>query len=153
MSYLSKVAVLLLLNGKSPKKIAGLSLIELLLVITVLATISVVGINFWARTAEDQKIATTVQQFQSLMLTERNYYQSRGTWPDLANLTDFYTFAPGMQYIVTNPWGIAYKIIDSTFQESLSPQTMSTTVPTLLSLIHIYSDWRTTPISSLSRSK
>lgn len=131
MSYLSIVTTLLRIHGKSRQKIAGLSLIELLLVITVLATISVVGINQLARSAENQKIETTVQQFQSLMLNARNYYQSRATWPDLANLTDFYNFAPGTQYMVNNPWGIPYKIIDSTFQESVSPQTMSTTVPTL----------------------
>lgn len=92
------------------RKQQGLTLIELLLVITVLTVFAGVGISQFNKQNTQQRAIRTAQQIQLWSQAAASYYVQEGKWPSIsasdAIPADFQAYVP--VNIITNPWGEGY---------------------------------------------
>lgn len=89
---------------------AGVTLIEIILVIAVASVMALVGINSLQRKVTDDRIERTVLQLQEIAAAARAYYLSySGSWP--ASFQTMSEFLPAEAWDLTAPenaWGPKY---------------------------------------------
>lgn len=91
----------------------GVTLIEILLVISVLSLITMLGVRTIQQQTLQTKIAITGEQLQGLATAANAYYESvQSHWPE--KLTDLTSFFPPslLAKPLTNPWGLALSLPD-----------------------------------------
>src|SRR5437588_2311160 len=72
---------------KNRQQIAGYTLLELLLVITILAILAGLGINLYYQNTQSIKITKISSQMQTILQAAVAYYNDNGCWPyDAAHL-------------------------------------------------------------------
>lgn len=107
----------------------GNTLIEILLVITIIATITVLSVRGIQQQTLQTKIAVTTEQVQSMAVAARAYYESlQSQWPE--KLDDLKSFFPPnlLQTPLANPWGYPIALPDDPM---VRPYYIKTTVPDL----------------------
>ena len=65
----------------SLRKISGVTLIEILLVLVIIASIIVVAGRYFQQKAETMRIDRTALQMQYILSAGLAYYVANGTWP------------------------------------------------------------------------
>lgn len=99
------------------------TLIEMMLVVTVIAVTAVGGITVVQRQNEENRINRTAEQIQNIITASKNYYDKYRDWPSLSTLNS-YASSNFSSLNGTNPWGQANSV-----HTSSNSRYVKTTVP------------------------
>lgn len=108
-------------------RVSGVSLIEMMLVITILAILSMAYVGYSRQQTESIKINRTIEQLETFASASRAYLETKQTaWPD--SLSDLTPYLPQKtsQTHWQNPYGYEFTI--PTYQDT-GPYYVATTVP------------------------
>lgn len=90
------------------QKTAGVTLLEILLVMVIASAILVMFIGYMQNRTDDIRRTRAALQMQQILNAGLAYYVSTGNWPTMANLTD--PTNPYLPANLNNPWGQSYNV-------------------------------------------
>lgn len=88
------------------EKLKGFSLLEVLLVLAIMATIMVSLLGYTSQKSDEMRRDKTVMQVEQFLNAGLSYYVSFGSWPTLSQLQG--NFLPSGT--INNPWGLAFSV-------------------------------------------